>query len=200
MAKMIPEANIQLVVGLGNPGAEYVNTRHNAGAILVEGLARKFGSTLHPEKKFHGEVAQVKIKGRTLHLLIPTTYMNLSGKAVQAYANFYKIPPEAILVAHDELDLAPGIARLKQGGGHGGHNGLRDIINKLGNCKDFFRLRIGIGHPGIKEQVVGFVLSRAPRQEQDLIDAVSHEAIHLLPEAITGSWQLAVQQLHRFKG
>ncbi|WP_456242956.1 aminoacyl-tRNA hydrolase [Spartinivicinus ruber] len=190
---------MQLIVGLGNPGAEYENTRHNAGAIFVEMLARQYGANLRSDKKFSGELGQITIGGQAIRLLIPTTYMNLSGQAVGALANFYKIPPQAILVAHDELDIPPGTARYKQGGGHGGHNGLRDIIAKLGNCRDFARLRIGIGHPGHSKQVVNFVLSKPPQAEQQLIDDAINTAIDTIPEALIGSWSTAVQQLHSFK-
>ncbi|WP_425347688.1 aminoacyl-tRNA hydrolase [Spartinivicinus poritis] len=190
---------MQLVVGLGNPGAEYEDTRHNAGAMFVEMLARRYGTSLRSDKKFSGELGQVTIAGQAIRLLIPTTYMNLSGQAVGALANFYKIPPQAILVAHDELDIPPGTARYKQGGGHGGHNGLRDIIAKLGNCRDFARLRIGIGHPGHSKQVVNYVLSKPPQADQQLIDDAINTAIETIPEALTGTWSSAVQQLHSFK-
>ncbi|WP_434801425.1 aminoacyl-tRNA hydrolase [Spartinivicinus marinus] len=190
---------MQLVVGLGNPGAEYEDTRHNAGAMFVEMLARRYGASLRSDKKFSGELGQVTIAGQAIRLLIPTTYMNLSGQAVGTLANFYKIPPQAILVAHDELDIPPGTARYKQGGGHGGHNGLRDIIAKLGNCRDFARLRIGIGHPGHSKQVVNYVLSKPPQTDQQLIDDAINTAIDTIPEALTGAWSAAVQQLHSFK-
>lgn len=199
MAKATQSEPIQLIVGLGNPGAEYENTRHNAGAIFVEMLARRHSASLRSDKKFLGELGQATIAGHTVRLLIPTTYMNLSGQSVGALANFYKIPPESILVAHDELDIPPGSARYKQGGGHGGHNGLKDIIAKLSNSRDFVRLRIGIGHPGHSKQVVNFVLSKPPQQEQELIDDAIDMAIDTIPEALTGSWSAAIQQLHSFK-
>lgn len=187
---------IQLVVGLGNPGSEYEHTRHNAGADLVERLARKLGATLVTDHKYSGLSARVNHQGQDLRLLIPTTYMNRSGQAVGALANFFKIAPEAILVAHDELDLLPGTARFKQGGGHGGHNGLRDIIAALGNNNNFRRLRLGIGHPGDAKQVANFVLKRAPQSEQELIDASIDRAIACLPDAIKGDWDKAMKNLH----
>ncbi len=187
---------IQLIVGLGNPGPEYERTRHNAGADLVSELARRCGVPLTPETKFFGETARVRIDNRDVRLLNPTTYMNRSGQAVGALAQFFKIPPEAILVAHDELDLPPGTARLKIGGGHGGHNGLRDIVSALGNSKNFARLRLGIGHPGAAEKVVGYVLKKAPRAEQTLIDTCIDSALEILPLAVKGEWNAAMKQLH----
>ncbi|MGH1462814.1 MAG: aminoacyl-tRNA hydrolase [Neptuniibacter sp.] len=189
---------IQLIVGLGNPGDKYAQTRHNAGAEFVEQLAARHLTLLKPEKKFHGLYAKAQIGGQTIHLLVPTTFMNLSGQAVAALANFYKIPPEEILVAHDELDLPPGIAKFKLGGGHGGHNGLRDIISKLGNNKNFYRLRLGIGHPGQSSQVSGFVLKKAPAIERDATLAALDEAERYLELAISGDWGKAMNQLHSF--
>lgn len=152
--------NIRLLVGLANPGAEYARTRHNAGAWVVEELARIHNVSLREEAKYFGQTGRIQTNGQDLRLLIPSTYMNLSGKSVAALAKFFQIKPEEIMVAHDELDLPPGVAKFKKGGGHGGHNGLRDIISKMGNNKDFYRLRIGIGHPGDKNKVAGFVLAR----------------------------------------
>lgn len=190
---------LQLIVGLGNPGAEYDRTRHNAGADFVAELARREGASLVPENKFYGLTARIHFHGRDLRLLIPTTFMNRSGQAINALAQFYKIPPEAILVAHDELDLAPGVARFKHGGGHGGHNGLRDTISALGNNQHFNRLRLGIGHPGSAAQVVGFVLKKAPASEQTLIDDAIDRAIRALPDAAKGNWAVAMQNLHTTK-
>jgi len=187
---------LQLIVGLGNPGPEYDRTRHNAGADFVTELARREGASLVPEAKFFGLTARIFVDGRDLRLLIPTTFMNRSGQAIAAMANFYKIPPEAILVAHDELDLNPGVARFKQGGGHGGHNGLRDTISALGNNNNFRRLRIGIGHPGSAAQVVGFVLKKAPGSEQQLIDDAIDAALRVIPDAVKGNWSIATQNLH----
>ncbi len=187
---------IQLIVGLGNPGSEYERTRHNAGQDFVEELARSLGASLMNDNKYSGLTARVTYQGRDLRLLIPTTYMNRSGQSVGAMANFFKIEPAAILVAHDELDLAPGIARFKQGGGHGGHNGLRDIIAALGNNQNFPRLRIGIGHPGVAAMVANFVLKRAPASEQELIDDAIARAIKCTPDALKGDWNTAMKNLH----
>jgi PTH1 family peptidyl-tRNA hydrolase len=187
---------IKLIVGLGNPGAEYDRTRHNAGADFVEELARQYSVSLAPDNKFFGLTARINIQGRDVRLLIPTTFMNRSGQAVSAIANFYKIEPEEILVAHDELDLDPGIAKLKHGGGHGGHNGLRDIISSLGNNKNFARLRLGIGHPGNAKQVVGYVLKKASQADQTLIEDAIYEATRHLPAAAKGEWNAAMMALH----
>ncbi len=190
---------ISLIVGLGNPGSEYADTRHNAGTWFVEQLARSHGAQLLPERKFLGDCARIRLQGEVIHLLFPTTFMNRSGQAVAALARFYKIPPEAILVVHDELDLPAGLVKFKRGGGHGGHNGLRDIINHLGS-REFARLRVGIGHPGTSKEVVNFVLGRPSRSEQEQIQACLDESLRLLPELILGHTQKAVQQLHSFKG
>ncbi|WP_394166983.1 aminoacyl-tRNA hydrolase [Neptunomonas phycophila] len=192
--------SIQLIVGLGNPGSQYEQTRHNAGAEFVEQLAARQLTSLQTDKKFFGRYGKAQLGNQTVHLLIPTTFMNLSGQSVAAVANFYKIPPESILVAHDELDLPPGIARFKQGGGHGGHNGLRDIISRLGNNKNFYRLRIGIGHPGQAKDVAGFVLTKAPVSERSKSQAAINESLFHLPEAISGNWAQAMNKLHSFKG
>jgi len=187
---------IQLIVGLGNPGAEYAHTRHNAGEDFVREIARQEGASLSPDKKFFGEVAKVQIDNRPVHLLIPATFMNRSGQAVGALANFYKIPAEAILVAHDELDMEPGIAKLKIGGGHGGHNGLRDIISALANNKNFARLRLGIGHPGNAKDVANYVLKRAPKAEQTLLADTIYRATRVMPLAVKGEWNNAMKELH----
>jgi PTH1 family peptidyl-tRNA hydrolase len=191
---------IRLIVGLGNPGAEYEQTRHNAGAWLVERLARQEGISLSPDKKFFGLSGKGRIDGQECFLLLPTTFMNRSGQSVAALANFYKIKPNEILVAHDELDMPAGVAKFKIGGGHGGQNGLRDIIAQLGNQKDFHRLRVGIGHPGDKSLVTGHVLGRASKAEQQSIDHVIDEAICVLPDAISGDLAKAMNRLHSFKG
>lgn len=187
---------IQLIVGLGNPGSEYEHTRHNAGQDFVEELARTLGVSMQPDNKYFGYSARASFQGQDLRLLIPTTYMNRSGQSVGAMANFFKIPPAAILVAHDELDLAPGVARFKQGGGHGGHNGLRDIIAALGNNQNFPRLRLGIGHPGAAPLVANFVLKRAPSAEQALINNAIARAIQCTSDAIKGDWNSAMKNLH----
>lgn len=191
--------NIQLIVGLGNPGAKYHRTRHNAGAEYVEQLASKLLVTLSEEKKYLGLYGKANIQGQNIHLLIPTTYMNLSGSSVAALANFFKIAPQNILVAHDELDINPGNARFKKGGGHGGHNGLRDIISKLGNNKDFYRLRLGIGHPGQAKDVADFVLSKASPNEQSLTQQAIDESLYHSTSAFSGDWNVAMNKLHSFK-
>lgn len=192
-------ANLQLIIGLGNPGPDYTATRHNAGWWYVEQLARDNNISLKPESKFFGLTGRGNIAGHDVRLLIPTTFMNKSGQAVAAVAQFYKISPEAMLVAHDELDIAPGTARFKTGGGHGGHNGLRDIIASLGNNKNFHRLRIGIGHPGDSKKVSGYVLNRASGNDQELIERAIDEAIRYTPEAIEQNWSVAMNHLHSFK-
>ncbi|MBD2837896.1 aminoacyl-tRNA hydrolase [Pseudomonas sp. JM0905a] len=190
---------IQLIVGLGNPGPEYDQTRHNAGALFVERLADRERVNLNLDKKYFGLVGKFSHQGRDVRLLIPTTYMNRSGQSVAALAGFFRIPPEAILVAHDELDMPPGVAKLKTGGGHGGHNGLRDIIAQLGNQNSFHRLRLGIGHPGHSSLVSGFVLSRAPRSEQELLDTSIDFALDVMPELLAGDLTRAMQKLHSRK-
>ncbi|WP_086983347.1 aminoacyl-tRNA hydrolase [Vibrio aphrogenes] len=190
---------IKLLVGLANPGPEYAKTRHNAGAWVVEELARVHNVTLKDESKFFGYTGRLLINGQDLRLLIPTTFMNLSGKSVSALAKFYQITPEEIMVAHDELDLPPGVAKFKKGGGHGGHNGLKDIIAKQGNNKDFYRLRIGIGHPGHKDRVAGYVLGKAPTKEQELLDAVVDESVRSLDILLKDGLAKAQNRLHTFK-
>jgi len=191
--------NIRLLVGLANPGQEYAKTRHNAGAWVVEELARVHNVTLREDAKYFGLTGRITTNGQDLRLLIPTTFMNLSGKSVAALAKFFQIQPEEILVAHDELDLPPGVAKFKKGGGHGGHNGLRDIISKMGNNKDFYRLRIGIGHPGDKNKVAGFVLGKAPAKEQELIDAAVDEAVRCMDILLKDGLSKAQNRLHSFK-
>ncbi|MCE8019655.1 aminoacyl-tRNA hydrolase [Halomonas sp. MCCC 1A11036] len=190
---------IKAIIGLGNPGDGYAATRHNAGAWLVEILARQAGTELRPEKKFLGLYAKVRLDGQELHLLEPTTFMNRSGAAVAALCQFYKIAPDELLVAHDELDIPPGSARYKQGGGHGGHNGLRDIISALGE-KGFNRLRIGIGHPGNSHQVTNYVLGRPGKAELEAIGAALNECLATLPLAVSGEWARAMSRLHSFSG
>ena len=184
---------IELIVGLGNPGAEYEATRHNAGFWWVENIARASQIQLSPESKFFGRVA--RLKSPEAWLLTPTTFMNASGQAVGALARFYRIAPENILVVHDELDLEAGVAKLKKGGGHGGHNGLKDIAAHLGS-KDFWRLRLGIGHPGKAEEVINFVLHKPSREESDLIDSAIERSARLLPELLAGNFEAAMLKLH----
>ena len=186
---------IQLIVGLGNPGTEYQLTRHNAGSWLVEAVADRYQQTLRLENKFLGLVTRVNLDNNCCYLLIPTTYMNLSGQAIHAISNYYKIPPRAILVVHDDVDFPPGSVRFKQGGGHGGHNGLRNIIAQLGD-NNFMRLRIGIGHPGSREQVLNYVLGRPSQHDQQAIDGAIDDAISVLPDIIAGDAQRAMQFLH----
>ncbi len=188
-------ARVELIVGLGNPGTEYENTRHNAGFWFVDALARQHHIFFKSEKKFHGEIAKFSYAGHDVWLLKPGTFMNLSGQAVQALARFYKIANESILVAHDDLDLPPGAARLKQGGGHGGHNGLRDIIGKLGG-NGFQRLRLGIGHPGDKGKVTGHVLKKTSSEDRIAIENAIDAALRVLPTILDGDLQKAMNALH----
>jgi len=187
--------DIKLIVGLGNPGPKYSETRHNAGFWFVDDLASQYRERFLPEKKFHGEVARINIEGSDIWLLKPETYMNRSGLAVVSLASFYKIPPESILVAHDEIDLKAGTARLKCGGGHGGHNGLRDIVSHLGT-KDFQRLRIGVDHPGSKDLVVDYVLRRPDQKDRQAIEESINDALRVMPKIAAGEWEKAVHQLH----
>ncbi|MCX8641407.1 MULTISPECIES: aminoacyl-tRNA hydrolase [unclassified Gilliamella] len=191
---------IKLIVGLANPGNEYAATRHNAGAWFVDLLAERYHQSLKNEAKFFGYTARINIGGHDVRLLVPTTFMNLSGKAVQALATFYQIKPEEILVAHDELDLNPGIAKFKFGGSHGGHNGLKDIASKLGNNLNFYRLRIGIGHPGDKNKVVGYVLNKPSKPEQELIDKAIEESVRSVEILLSDGIESAMNHLHAFKG
>lgn len=187
---------VELIVGLGNPGPNYERTRHNAGADLVLELAKSLHVELKHESKFFGDTARVTLHGHDVRLLIPSTFMNLSGKSINALAKFYQIAPEAILVVHDELDKPPGEARFKKGGGHGGHNGLRDTIKCLGNNKEFARLRIGIGHPGNAKQVADYVLKKASPNDQQLIVNSIDDALRALPLAVAGEWEKAMLKLH----
>ena len=190
-------SNISLIVGLGNPGKEYAQTRHNAGAWFVERLAGQYGISLKTDPKFHGISGRGNIEGQDVRLLLPTTFMNLSGKSVVPFAKFYNIAPESMLIAHDELDMNPGVIRLKTGGGHGGHNGLRDIVPHTG--PNFHRLRIGVGHPGSKERVSGHVLGKAPSSEQNLMDdAISH-ALSRIKLLVDGDVQQAMNQINAYK-
>lgn len=186
---------IRLVVGLGNPGKDYAQTRHNAGFWWVENVAAARHVQLKPENKFHGLAVRVADGGKELWLLEPQTFMNASGRAVAALARFYKVSPEEILVVHDELDLPPGDAKLKKGGGHGGHNGLRDIISQLG-APDFWRLRLGIGHPGDKGAVVDYVLNAPRREEMPLIEEAITRSQRILPLIEIGDMAGAMKQLH----
>lgn len=192
---MTPHKGIRLVVGLGNPGREYEDTRHNAGFWWVERIAAQLGAGFKVEAKFHGRAARAALNHRDVWLLQPQTYMNASGRSVSALAGFFKIEPEEILVAHDELDLPPGAARLKQGGGHAGHNGLRDIAASL-KTPGFWRLRLGIGHPGDRAQVSDFVLDAPRREEYELIDEALDRSLAVLPHLVVGDFAAAMQILH----
>jgi PTH1 family peptidyl-tRNA hydrolase len=185
---------IRLIAGLGNPGREYADTRHNAGFWFLEEVARKAGASLRLESRFHASVARVNLSGQEVWLIAPQTYMNISGQALAALASYYKITPEEMLVVHDELDLLPGTARLKRGGGPGGHNGLKDIIARLG--PDFWRLRIGIGHPGDKNAVADFVLHRPSQLEETLMRDALDQSLSALPLMVAGDMAAAMHQLH----
>lgn len=186
---------LRCVVGLGNPGPRYADTRHNAGYWFVEELARHAGAVFRPESKFFGESCRIRIGEQDCLLLKPTTFMNRSGQSVSAVTKFYKLQPAELLVAHDELDMEPGMARLKLGGGHGGHNGLRDIVSAL-NSREFLRLRVGIGHPGQREDVVDYVLSRPSKTDRERIDQALTQAERVIPEVAAGQLQKAMNQLH----
>jgi len=186
---------IECIVGLGNPGPKYEKTRHNAGYWFLDEIARRHAVLLRPESKFAGETGRLELAGHRCWLLKPTTFMNRSGRAVGALARFYRIPPERILVVHDELDLPPGTVRLKKGGGHGGHNGLRDTMAVLGS-RDFHRLRIGIGHPGHKDQVVDYVLSPPRKEEEILIRQAIDRAADQLELLLEGRFEAAMNNLH----
>lgn len=186
---------IQLIAGLGNPGAKYEQTRHNAGFWFVDEVVRQCNVQFKPENKYKSEVARCSIAGSDCRLQKPMDFMNCSGQPVAAYAGFYRIPRSAILVVHDDIDLPPGTVKLKLDGGHGGHNGLRDLIPHLGG-KDFLRLRIGIGHPGHKDDVVGYVLKPPGRDDRILIDRAIDDVIRVLPDIIAGKTEAAMQALH----
>ncbi len=191
----MPSAPIRLIVGLGNPGADYEQTRHNAGFWLIDQLAR---GDLRKESRFNALAAKVRIAGNEVWLLEPQTFMNRSGQSVGALARFFKINPDEILVAHDELDLAPGIAKLKKGGSSGGHNGLKDISAALGT-QDYWRLRIGIGHPRelkLQQPVVDFVLHRPRAEEQTLIDRAIDKSLAVIPLLCEGKHEQAMLELH----
>lgn len=186
---------IELVVGLGNPGSQYEATRHNVGFWFVDEIAREGRAEFRAESKFSGEICQVQVGGVPCRLLKPVTYMNRSGQAVIAVAMFYKIAPERILIVHDELDLPVGTVRLKIGGGHGGHNGLRNSMEHVGSGA-FLRLRIGIGHPGDKSQVTNYVLHPPSRDEESLIRGGMSHALKVLPWVVSGDTDRAMQNLH----
>jgi PTH1 family peptidyl-tRNA hydrolase len=189
---------IKLLVGLGNPGNEYEDTRHNAGFWWIDAIARELKVSLVPERSYHGLVARTTVGGQTVWLLEPQTYMNLSGKSVSALARFFKIQSQEILVAHDELDIVPGEAKLKLGGSHAGHNGLRDIHAQLGTS-DYWRLRIGVGHPGDKAEVVSWVLKKPMLEHRKAIDDSIHRAVLALPLLLVGEMEKAMVKIHTSK-
>lgn len=188
-------AGLRLIVGLGNPGAEHARTRHNAGFWFIDALAEKSGARFGLESKLYGETAKATIAGQTLWLLKPATFMNLSGKSVAAALRYWKIEPAECLIAHDELDLDPGTARLKFDGGHGGQNGLRDTMQLLGHGQ-FHRLRVGIGHPGHKDKVTPWVLGRPGKDDEIRIRRAIDDAIDVLPLAVAGDFNEAMKRLH----
>lgn len=192
-------SEIKLIVGLGNPGDKYADTRHNAGEWLIDRLVRRFNVSLNPETKFFGKTARTLVNGKEVRFLVPTTFMNLSGKAVSALASFYRIKPEEILVIHDELDLPPGTAKLKQGGGHGGHNGLKDIVAQLGNNNNFYRLRLGIGHPGHRDLVAGYVLNKPSPTDRDVLEKALDEAAYCVEMIFKDGMVKATNRLNSFK-
>jgi len=186
---------IQLIVGLGNPGSDYEPTRHNAGFWFVDELAQRCQQQFRSEQRFQSEVARCLVDGNEYRLQKPMTFMNRSGQAVRSLLQFFKIPLEQVLVVHDELDLEPGVVRLKKGGGHGGHNGLRDLISHLGS-KDFYRLRIGIGHPGHRDQVVDYVLKKPSKQDRLQIEEALVDALNVMPDVVQGQFERAMNTLH----
>ncbi len=189
---------IKLFVGLGNPGPEYAATRHNAGFWWIDQLARRLNAPLALERAYKGRVARASVAGQSVWLLQPQTFMNLSGQSVSALARFFKIAPDEILVAHDELDLPAGEAKLKFGGGHAGHNGLRDIHAQLGTA-DYWRLRLGVGHPGARQEVVGWVLQKPPQDEQIAIEQAIDRAAAAFELLAAGDTNAATQRIHTSK-
>ena len=194
----MPSPAIKIIAGLGNPGREYEQTRHNAGFWRVDELVRRHGGAWRMEPRFNAAMTRTRIAGEEVWLVKPMAFMNLSGGVTAAVANFYKVPAGSVLVAHDELDLPPGAVRLKQGGGSGGHNGLKDLIATLG--EGFWRLRLGIGHPGSRDLVTQFVLSRASSAEQQLLDDGIRAAADILPQVFEHGAQAAMQKLHTKDG
>tara|TARA_R110000868_G_scaffold380784_1_gene646932 strand:- start:103750 stop:104334 length:585 start_codon:yes stop_codon:yes gene_type:complete len=192
---MVSQSAIKLIVGLRNPGPEYERTRHNAGSWLVERFADQHDVSLKADKKCCGVSGRFNLNGHDVFLLLPNTYMNESGRAVQAAANFYKLKPEEILIVHDELDLSPGTIKFKHSGGHGGNNGVRDTIKALGS-NDFYRLRVGVGKPQHSSDTVDYVLHAPSKSDQTLIDNAIADALSVLPEAITGHIEKAMKELH----
>lgn len=188
---------IEIIAGLGNPGAEYRDTRHNAGFWLLDALAQRCGAEFKAERRFQAETARADLDGYTCHLLKPQTFMNRSGQAVAALARYYRIPIESVLVVHDEIDLPAGTVRLKRGGGHGGHNGLRDIIEVFGGATGFLRLRLGVGRPDHSDQVVNYVLHAPSAGDRQAIDTAIADALAVLPQVVAGQGERAMNRLHR---
>jgi PTH1 family peptidyl-tRNA hydrolase len=186
---------IKLFVGLGNPGAEYEATRHNAGFWWIDALSQELKVPLNLDKNYYGQVGRTTLNGQTVWLLKPLTFMNLSGKSVAALARFFKIAPGEILVAHDELDIVPGQAKLKLGGSHAGHNGLRDIHAQLGTA-DYWRLRIGVGHPGVKSEVINWVLKKPSAEHRNAIEDSIARSIRAAPELLKGEMEKATMLIH----
>ena len=186
---------IKLFVGLGNPGPEYEATRHNAGFWWIDALSQQLKVPLSLDKNYHGQVARTTLNGQTVWLLKPLTYMNLSGKSVAALARFFKISPDEVLVAHDELDIVPGQVKLKRGGSHAGHNGLRDIHAQLGTA-DYWRLRIGVGHPGVKAEVINWVLKKPSQEHRVAIEDCIDRSLKALPELLKGEMDKATLLIH----
>jgi PTH1 family peptidyl-tRNA hydrolase len=185
---------IRIIAGLGNPDEKYERTLHNAGFWFVDALARKFGGHFRYEKKFDAETCRVKIHGEDVWLIKPQSYMNRSGPPVRGLLDYYRLGPDELLVAHDEIDLPPGTVRLKEGGGHGGHNGIRDVIRHCG--PDFLRLRLGVGHPGEKDQVTNYVLKRGAADVESAVERNIDDAIGVLPELVEGRAGAAMKKLH----
>jgi PTH1 family peptidyl-tRNA hydrolase len=186
---------IKLFVGLGNPGPEYEATRHNAGFWWIDALSQELKAPLSLDKNYHGQVARTTVNGQTVWLLKPLTFMNLSGKSVAALARFFKISPGEVLVAHDELDIVPGQAKLKFGGSHAGHNGLRDIHAQLGSA-DYWRLRIGVGHPGVKAEVINWVLKKPSQEHRDAIEDCMARSLKAVPDLLRGEMEKATMLIH----
>ncbi len=191
----MPDAAVTLIVGLGNPGAQYQHSLHNAGFWFVDELLRRDGWALKHDLKFRADLGRGLVFNRPVWVMKPMTYMNRSGYSVASFVNFYKLARSSVLVIHDDLDLAPGIARLKRAGGHGGHNGLRDLISGLGG-NEFLRLRLGIGHPGHKDQVTGHVLGNASAADRAAVTGAIESSLHVLPSVLDGDLDKAMLELH----
>jgi PTH1 family peptidyl-tRNA hydrolase len=187
---------LKLIVGLGNPGPQYRYNRHNVGVWFIEEVCRRYQGELRPESRFHGSTSRITLDGQDIRLLFPATFMNRSGLAVSALCHYFDIEPAQMLVAYDEIDFPVGTTRLKEGGGHGGHNGVRDIINALGGASNFKRLRIGVGHPGDKSKVASYVLSDPGKDDTIQIERDIEAAIKVLPLVVNGKWNQAMLELH----